>query len=91
MFTRKDRTIKNQKTMIKNRDILIADLERKIEAQKKENMALYEENKDLRRENEELVELVKRINKLANANKYNNEKAFTSKIKELVRDYQSKN
>lgn len=91
MFTRKDRKIRNQKTMIENRDTLIADLERKIELQKRENIALYEENKDLRFENEEQKELINRIQRLVNSNKYNNEKAYLSKVKELVSDYQSLN
>ena len=53
--------------------------------------ALYEENKDLRFENEEQLDLIKRIDKRVNSNKYNNEKAILDKIKELVRDYQSIN
>ena len=91
MFTRKDRKIRNQKAMIENRDTLIADLERKTELQKQENIALYEENKDLRFENEEQKELINRIQRLVNSNKYNNEKAYLSKVKELVSDYQSLN
>ena len=35
--------------------------------------------------------LIKEITKLAECNKYNNEKAFVRKIKELVTDYQSQN
>ena len=91
MLTRKDRKIRNQKIMIENRDTLIADLERKSELQKQENIALYEENKDLRFENEEQKELIDRIQRLVNSNKYNNEKAYLSKVKELVSDYQSLN
>lgn len=91
MFTKKDRKIRNQKAMIENRDTLIADLERKTELQKQENIALYEENKDLRFENEEQKELINRIQRLVNSNKYNNEKAYLSKVKELVSDYQSLN
>ena len=84
MLTKKDRQILNQKAMIHNRDILIKDMEDQAEA-------LYEENKNLRFENEEQSDLIKRIEKLVNSNKYNNEKAVLDKIKELVRDYQSKN
>ena len=91
MLTRKDRKIRNQKTMIENRDTLIADLEKEIKLQKQENIALYEENKDLRFENEEQKELINRIQRLVNSNKYNNEKAYLSKVKELVSDYQSLN
>ena len=84
MFTKKDRKIKNQEAMIHNRDILIGDME-------KQAKALYEENKDLRFELEESNELIKRIEKIVSSNKYNNEKAVLSKIKELVSDYQSIN
>lgn len=91
MFTRKDRKIRNQKAMIENRDILINDLKSKEAIQKQENLALYEENKDLRFENEEQREFISRIDRLVNSNKYNNEKAILSKLKELVSDYQSLN
>ena len=84
MLTKKDRKILNQKSMIDNRDILIRDME----AQAK---VLYEENKNLRFELEESKELVKKIDRLVSSNKYNNEKTCLNKIKELVRDYQSKN
>lgn len=91
MFTKKDRKIRNQKAMIENRDILIKDMEEQAEVQKRENIALYEENKDLRFENEEQKELIDRIQRLVNSNKYNNEKAYLNKVKELVSDYQSSN
>lgn len=57
----------------------------------KENLTIKEENKDLKFENEEQLDLIKRIDKLVDSNKYNNEKAVLGKIKELVRDYQSIN
>ena len=91
MFTRKDRKIKNLETKVLNRDILIEDLKSKEAIQKQENLALYEENKDLRFENEEQREFISRIDRLVNSNKYNNEKAILSKLKELVSDYQSLN
>lgn len=91
MFTRKDRKIKNLETKVLNRDILINDLKSKEAIQKQENLALYEENKDLRFENEEQREFISRIDRLVNSNKYNNEKAILSKLKELVSDYQSLN
>ena len=84
MFTKKDRKIKNQAVMIRNRDILIGDME-------KQAQALYEENKDIRFVLEESEELIKRIERLISSNKYNNEKAVLDKIKELVSDYQSIN
>ena len=91
MFTRKDRKIKNLETKVLNRDILINDLKSKEALQKQENLALHEENKDLRFENEEQREFISRIDRLVNSNKYNNEKAILSKLKELVSDYQSLN
>ena len=57
----------------------------------KENLTIKEENKDLKFENEEQLDLIKRIDKLVDSNKYKNEKAVLGKIKELVRDYQSIN
>lgn len=91
MFTRKDRKIKNLETKVLNRDILIEDLKSKEALQKQENLALHEENKDLRFENEEQKDFISRIDRLVNSNKYNNEKAILSKLKELVSDYQSLN
>ena len=91
MFTRKDRKIKNLETKVLNRGILINDLKSKEVLQKQENLALYEKNKDLRFENEEQREFISRIERLVNSNKYNNEKAILSKLKELVSDYQSLN
>lgn len=84
MSTKKDRKILNQKSMIHNRDSLIKDMEGQAKV-------LYEENKDLRFENEEQRDLISRIERLVNSNKYNNEKAVLRKIKELVSDYQSIN
>lgn len=84
MFTKKDRKIKNQEAMIRNRDILIRDMERQAQS-------LYEENKEIRFELEESEELIKRIERLISSNKYNNEKAVLDKIKELISDYHSQN
>ncbi len=70
--------------MIHNRDILIKDMEEQVKV-------LHEENKNLRFEIEEQRDLISRIERLVNSNKYNNEKAILSKIKELISDYQSQN
>lgn len=78
------KSLKKANEKIENRNILIADM-------KRENTALYEENKELRFENEEQRDVLTRIAKLVNANKYNNEKAVLDKVKELARDYQSIN
>ena len=76
---------------VENRNILIADLQKKNEELSNENIAVHEENKDLRFENEEQKELIDRISRIATANTYNNEKAILGKIKELISDYQSQN
>lgn len=91
MLTRKDRKIKNQEAKIENRNILIADLQKKNEELSNENIAVYEENKDLRFENEEQRELIDRIKRIATSNAYNNEKAILGKIKELISDRESQN
>lgn len=84
MLFKKDRKILNQKSMRHNRDILIKDMEEQVKV-------LHEENKNLRFEIEEQRDLISRIERLVNSNKYNNEKAIFSKIKELISDYQSQN
>ena len=91
MLTRKDRKIKNQEAKIENRNILIADLQKKNEELSNENIAVHEENKDLRFENEEQRELIDRIKRIATSNAYNNEKAILGKIKELISDSESQN
>ena len=84
MLFKKDRKIKNQEAMIKNRDILIGDMEKQAEV-------LNEENKELRFELEKKDILINKLEKVVDSNKYSNEKVFTEKIKELVHDYQSLN
>ena len=91
MLTRKDRKIKNQEAKIENRNILIADLQKKNEELSNENIAVYEENKELRFENEEQKELIDRIKRIATSNAYNNEKVILGKIKELISDSESQN
>ena len=85
------KNLKEAESRIKNRNIVIADLQSRNEELTKENLAVHEENKELRFENEEQAELIKRISNLVSLNKYNNEKVFSNKIKELVSDYQSIN
>lgn len=85
------RSLKGAESRIKNRNMLIADLQNKNNELTKENIAVHEENKELRFENEEQADLIKRISNLVSLNKYNNEKVFLNKIKELVHDYQSLN
>ena len=85
------KNLKDAESRIKNKSMLIADLQNKNDELTKENIAVHEENKELRFENEEQADLIKRISNLVSLNKYNNEKVFLNKIKELVSDYQSLN
>lgn len=81
----------NYEVMIENRNVLIADLQKKNGELSNENIAVHGENKELRFENEEQRELIDRIKRIATSNSYNNEKAILGKIKELISDYQSQN
>lgn len=85
------KTLKDAERKVEDRNILIADLQKKNEELSNENIAIYEENKELRFENEEQGELIDRIARVATANAYNNEKVILGKIKELISDYQSQN
>ena len=85
------KNIKDAERKVENRNILIADLQKKNEELSNENIAVHEENKDLRFENEEQGELIDRIKRIATSNAYNNEKAILGKIKELISDSESQN
>lgn len=87
----KSKKKENYETMIKNRDILISNLKMKNKELTKENLELYEENKALIFKTDEQTNLINKIQKLVSSNKYNNQKVFTVKIKELVNDWQSIN
>lgn len=65
----------------------------KLENKQLKEIRLFEvrNNAKILEQNNVKAELIKRITDLANANKYNNEKAVLDKIKELVSDYQSIN
>lgn len=85
------KNLKDAERKVENRNILIADLQKKNKELSNENIAVYEENKDLRFENEEQRELIDRIKRIATSNAYNNEKAILGKIKELISDFDSQN
>lgn len=85
------KNLKDAERKVEDRNILIADLQKKNEEISNENIAVYEENKELRFENEEQKELIDRIKRIATSNAYNNEKAILGKIKELISNYQSQN
>ena len=67
------KALKDAERKVEDRNILIADLQKKNEELSNENIAVYEENKELRFENEEQGELIDRIARVATANAYNNE------------------
>ena len=85
------KNLKDAERKVENRNILIADLQKKNKELSNENIAVYGENKDLRFENEEQGELIDRIKRIATSNAYNNEKAILGKIKELISDFDSQN
>ena len=85
------KNLKDTERKVENRNILIADLQKKNEELSNENIAVHEENKDLRFENEEQGELIDRIKRIATSNAYNNEKAILGKIKELISDAENQN
>ena len=85
MFTKKDRKIANQKSQIENRDKLLYRKILETRELKDENLAVHNENKDLRFEIEEQNDIFKEIINLAEMNKYKNEEAIFSKIKELAK------
>lgn len=91
MFNRKQKEIKRLNKEYK-------ELKRELEDTKLENR----ESKEIRllevrnstkilEQNNIKTELINSIKELIEINKYDNEKAVLSKIKELVRDYQSNN
>ena len=83
--------LKDAERKVEDRNILIADLQKKNEELSNENIAVHGENKELRFENEEQRELIDRIKRIATSNAYNNEKAILGKIKELISDFDSQN
>lgn len=85
------KNLKDAERKVEDRNILIADLQKKNEELSNENIAVHGENKELRFENEEQRELIDRIKRIATSNAYNNEKAILGKIKELISDSESEN
>lgn len=91
MFNKKQKEIKKLKKECKN-------LKRQIDDIKSENKELREirllevrNNTKISEQNNIKTELINSIEELVNSNKYNREDKILSKIKELVRDYQSNN
>jgi hypothetical protein len=80
---------KEKQNLLRTRSRGLRLAENKAEQLTEENKALYAENKDLRFEKEETNDLLREILKITIV--HPNEKIALSKIKELVRDYQSQN
>ncbi len=76
----------------------VEDMQAKINALKEDNKELkavrlleVRNSTKISKQNNKKTELISKIKELLEINKYGNEKAVLSKIKELVHDYQSKN
>lgn len=76
--------LKEAESKVKNRNILIADLQKKNEELTNENIAVYEENKDLRFENEEIRDIIKEIDNLAKTQQYGSVQNLQNKIKSIL-------
>ena len=76
---------------IDNLNARCVDLGKQLRDSNLENEQLKENNTKILEENNKKTKLIKRISELINANKYNNEKAVLSKIKELILDFDSQN
>lgn len=65
----------------------------KLENKQLKDIRLLEvrNNTKILKQSNKKTELITRVSNLLDANKYNNEKAVLGKIKELVRDYHTKN
>lgn len=96
---------KEMKRMFNKKQKEIEGLNKKYEKLKREFEDLKLENRELKEirllevrnnmkiseQNNQKTKLINKIEELLEINKYDHEKAVLSKIKELVRDYQSKN
>ena len=76
--------LKEAESKLENRNILIADLQKKNEELTNENIAVYEENKDLRFENEEIRDIIKEIDDLAKTQQYGSVQNLQNKIKSIL-------
>ena len=77
-------SLKEAESRIKNRNIVIADLQKQNKELTNENLAVHEENKDLRFENEELKDIVKEIDNLAKTQQYGSVENLQNKIKSIL-------
>ncbi len=91
MFNKKQKEIKKLKKECKNLKRQIDDI--KLENKELKQIRLLEvrNSTKISEQNSIKTKLINSIEELLEINKYDNEKAVLSKIKELVHDYQSKN
>jgi hypothetical protein len=82
---------KEGKSLLKARTKSLINAENLVQELSKENLVLYNEKKEIAQENTQLKAVIYTIKILSESNKYNNEKMFINKIKELVNDYPSIN
>lgn len=82
---------KEEKSLLRIRTKSLINAENLVQELSKENLVLYNEKKEIAQENTQLKAIICKIKTLSESNKYNNEKMFINKIKELVNDYQSLN
>ena len=68
---------------------LIKDLQESEKTQKQNNYLILKENATLKHENDVVKNILKQINSLMTANKYDNDEVIKRKIIELTSDYQS--
>lgn len=91
MFNRKKKEIKRLNKKYEKLKKELEDL--KLENRELKEIRLLEvrNNMKISEQNNQKTKLINKIEELLEINKYDHEKAVLSKIKELVRDYQSKN
>ena len=78
------RSLKGAESRIKNKSMLIADLQNKNNELTKENIAVHEENKELRFENEEIKDIIKEIDNLSKTQQYGSVENLQNKIKSIL-------
>ena len=77
-------SLKEAESRVKNRNIVIVDLQNKNEELTKENLAVHEENKELRFENEEIKDVIKEIDNLSKTQQYGSVENLQNKIKSIL-------
>lgn len=78
------KNLKDAESRIKNKSMLIADLQNKNNELTKESIAVHEENKELRFENEEIKDLIKEIDNLSKTQQYGSVENLQNKIKSIL-------